>query len=346
MQTPIRCVALHPAPTPGGEWTSTHDALATDPEVLVLAVRMVGQPDAELDRWQAAVLQKDGEEAAKRADWRPSGWHAQGLERRLLNRAVTQQADAAAACARVLATWAGAGALDCELSCNSLMQWFRDASQGGLRCPQQTSKTPGVLRHHQAAVRVARLVRDRRADLHAAWEAAFVEGAGAIIRPPTKQEVIDGLSSQLEEQAVAHNSEVEKLSGTTDELAAIVRRAGSRATKAQQRAGKVRKINRTTWRQMLKEMRGDLAAAAVEDVEAAHGAAMIRLKALKAEAHADKRAALARREKAEELVETYAYFQVSACGRFRVHQQDLRRTARTWLSQVHNPSMSESRQDP
>ena len=181
------------------------------------------------------------------------------------------------------------------------MQWFRDASQGGLRCPQQTSKTPGVLRHHQAAVRVARLVRDRRADLHAAWEAAFVEGAGAIIRPPTKQEVIDGLSSQLEEQAVAHNSEVEKLSGTTDELAAIVRRAGSRATKAQQRAGKVRKINRTTWRQMLKEMRGDLAAAAVEDVEAAHGAAMIRLKALKAEAHADKRAALARREKAEEL---------------------------------------------
>ena len=45
-------------------------------------------------------------------------------------------------------------------------------------------------------------------------------------------------------------------------------------------------------------------------------------------------------------VETYAYFQVSACWRFRVHHRDLRRTARTWLSHVHNPSMSESRQDP
>ena len=52
------------------------------------------------------------------------------------------------------------------------------------------------------------------------------------------------------------------------------------------------------------------------------------------------------KEVAQLPVETYAYFQVSACGRFRVHHQDLRRTARTWLSHVHNPSMSESRQDP
>ena len=41
--------------------------------------------------------------------------------------------------------------------------------------------------------------------------------------------------------------------------------------------------------------------AAIEDVEAAHGAAMLRLKELKAEAHAAKRAALDRASKAEQL---------------------------------------------
>eukprot|EP00966_Prymnesium_polylepis_P000937 21349-Prymnesium_polylepis.1 len=71
-------------------------------------------------------------EAAMGADWRPPGaeWTPHGDERRLLNLAVTQSADAAAACARVLATWSGAGVIDRELECNALLRWFQRMMEG------------------------------------------------------------------------------------------------------------------------------------------------------------------------------------------------------------------------
>ena len=311
-QTPIRCEELHPAPLPGDQWSSTIEALATDAEVLLLAMRMIRvHSDADLDEWQGAVLHHDGTEWEQGAAWQPPiTWNSGGLERRRLREALARerQPDAAAACARILSTWSGAGVIDCELESGAIDKWIQRMAEGKLRCPRTNPRKEGVPRHFQAAVRVARLLRDRRADLHAAWHAAFIKGAGNCTQAATKQEVIDGLEARLKEQAVAHASELEKqaseleaLSNIKDQLADVARRAGARAKKAQQRSGKVSKVNRTTWRTMLKEMRSDLAAAAAEDVEAAHGAAMIRLRELKAEAHTAKRAALARQEAAETL---------------------------------------------
>ena len=108
-------------------------------------------------------------------------------------------------------------------------------------------------------------------------------------------------ASELSEQEAAHASELEKLYGLKDALAGVALRAGARAAKAEQRAGKVRKVNRTTWRQMLKEMRNDMASAAAEDVEAAHGGALLKLRGLKNAALAAKRAAVAKEEAAVEL---------------------------------------------
>ena len=59
----MRCEALLPAPPPPDDFSTTEPALATDPEVLVLALRMVAKHNDEaVDRWQALVLREDAAE--------------------------------------------------------------------------------------------------------------------------------------------------------------------------------------------------------------------------------------------------------------------------------------------
>jgi len=220
----------------------------------LLAVRMVAvHPDAELDRWLAAVLQHDGAEARGGAKWRPpKEWNPKGVERGLVQRSLTREADVVAACARVLAAWSGAGIVDRELDQFAVAKWFKAAMEGKLRCPRTDPKKDGAPRQHQAAVRVARLVRGRRADLSAAWEKAYILGP----RPPTKQEVINDLTTALEKLAGQHAAKLGELREIMAALTEVARKAGARATKAQQRAWTVRKINRREWREMLNEMRG------------------------------------------------------------------------------------------
>ena len=69
--------------------------MATDSEVLLLAFRMVAvHPNAELDRWLAAVLQQDGAEVRGGAKWRPpKEWTPRGVERELIQRALTRDSD-------------------------------------------------------------------------------------------------------------------------------------------------------------------------------------------------------------------------------------------------------------
>ena len=147
-------------------------------------------PDADLDRWLAAVLQQDGAEARGGAKWRPpKEWTPRGVERVLIQSSLTRETDAVAACARVLAAWSGVGVVDRELDHFAVYKWFKAAMEGKLRCPRTDPKAPGAPRQHQAAVRVARLVRERRADLFAAWEKAYILGP----RAPTKREVINDM---------------------------------------------------------------------------------------------------------------------------------------------------------
>ena len=145
-------------------------------------------------------------------------------------------------------------------------------------------------------------VHRRRADLLAAWERAYVRGTQHL---PTKQEVINDQSAQIKELTAKLAAQLaaglDAIEGVKAELGAVARKAGARATKSKQRAWKVRKINRQEWRKMLKEMRDDLKCAAAEDVEAAHGAALLRVRDLKKAAHAAKRAAPDSEAAAEEL---------------------------------------------
>eukprot|EP00966_Prymnesium_polylepis_P114755 2651988-Prymnesium_polylepis.1 len=60
-------------------------------------------------------------------------------------------------------------------------------------------------------------------------------------KPLTKQERIIDLEEQLDALAQGHESELEKLSEISDQVAEVVRKAGARAAKSKQRADSVRK---------------------------------------------------------------------------------------------------------
>ena len=82
---------LHPAPIPADEFSATQDSLATQAEVLLIALRLVSVlPDDRLDTWQAAVLLYDDEEALQGAAWRPP-WPATLFVRKDIMQVLTQK---------------------------------------------------------------------------------------------------------------------------------------------------------------------------------------------------------------------------------------------------------------
>ena len=212
---------LHPAPIPADEFSATQDSLATKAEVLLIALRLVGVlPDDRLDRWQAAVLLYDDEEALQGAAWRPP-WPATLFVRKDIMQVLTQKLGSVAACVIVLTTWSGAGVVEGNLGAAAVAKFFRNAQAGVLRCPKTDPKSPGPLRPAQAAVRVARLVRERRADLAAAWDKAYVIDAP---RPITKREIIIDLQEQLEAKEVDLQEQLEaKEAAMLEQLDALTR---------------------------------------------------------------------------------------------------------------------------
>ena len=138
------------------------------------------------------------------------------------------------------------------------MQWLASSSARA-RTRRQRARL-GSIRRPSASPASFAVV----APIFTAWQKAYTLGT----RPPTKQEVIDEQTAQLDELTAQHEAKLREINDATTELATVASKASARVTKAQQRAGTVRRINRTVWRVMLEDMRSDLASAAAEDVEA------------------------------------------------------------------------------
>jgi hypothetical protein len=121
-----------------------------------------------------------------------------------------------------------------------------------------------------------------------------------------------GIYQALHELEVSElRLELQKIQDCTDGLDALVASTIKRATKAEnslQRSstrGKTTRAERNEhWRTKICKLRDSWKQSAVEDVEAAHGAVVVRLKELKAQALTTKRAAVDAAARAEKLSDT------------------------------------------
>lgn len=121
-----------------------------------------------------------------------------------------------------------------------------------------------------------------------------------------------GIYQALHELEVSElRLEIQKIQDSADGLDALVASTIKRATKAEnslQRSstrGKTTRAERNEhWRAKICELRDSWKQSAVEDVEAAHGAVVVRLKELKAQALTTKRAAVDAAARAEKLSDT------------------------------------------
>ena len=292
-------------PTSTGCWFAPDGCAATDTEIYLLAALfVVGTEDEKKEReWADQVLAEEARAMRLQAAgdvWRPvHNWQG-NTNGFALKSMLTKSSRTVEVVIELVKSTTGRRLLDADVT-----MYLEKLRMEKLTGPTWTKKRKGSARHIAALISVARVVFDKGGALRRVLVAQREQPCAAS---PTKEEAVAAHMMEMAALALVHGIEVETLRETIEELDGLVVCARDRAQayrrqrcKAVERKQAATSTSNERWKAKLADMKGAWKAAAIEDVEAAHGSAMVRLKELKAQAHAAKRAALAAASKAEKL---------------------------------------------